>query len=168
MGPFRGVTSMVYVAAVVWVALPVAVSDERVKVACAVPVPFSETVCGELPALSATERVAAKVAADSGVNVTEIVHEAPAATDEPQVLVWEKSPGFAPPMAMLVMESVALLVLESVAVWAVLELPMKMLPKLNDAGVSTAAGAGTAVPVPLSATVCGEPLALSVTVRAAL
>ena len=74
----------------------------------------------------------------------------------------------APPIAMLVMESAAFPVLESVAVWAELELPVWMLPKLNDAGVSTATGAGTAVPVPLSATVCGEPLALSVSVRAAL
>ena len=39
-----------------------------------------------------------------GLNVTLTLHEAPAATLEPQVLVWEKSPL----IAMLVMVSVAL------------------------------------------------------------
>jgi hypothetical protein len=38
--------------------------------AAAVPVPLSAVVCGEPDALSATDRVAAKLAAEAGVNVT--------------------------------------------------------------------------------------------------
>ena len=38
--------------------------------AAAVPVPLSAVVCGEPDALSATESVAEKAAADAGVNVT--------------------------------------------------------------------------------------------------
>lgn len=39
--------------------------------------------------------------------------------------------------------------------------------KLSEAGVNETTGAGSATPVPLSATVCGEPVALSVTETAA-
>lgn len=42
----------------------------RVKVGGGVPVPVRFAVCGEPAALSATERVAVKVAADAGVKVT--------------------------------------------------------------------------------------------------
>ena len=42
----------------------------KVGVTAAVPVPLSAVVCGEPDALSATESVAAKLAADAGVNVT--------------------------------------------------------------------------------------------------
>ena len=58
--------------------------------------------------MSVTESDAVKPAADWGVNVSEIVQLAPAATDEPQVLAWAKSLAFALPMVMLVMESAAL------------------------------------------------------------
>ena len=40
--------------------------------------------------------------------------------------------------------------------------------KVRDVGASDAAGAGAAVPVPVRATECGEPVALSVTVIAAV
>jgi hypothetical protein len=46
------------------------VVELAVKVGAAVPVPLRPVVCGEPEALSATERVAEKVAADAGVNVT--------------------------------------------------------------------------------------------------
>ena len=59
---------------------------------------------------------AAKLTADRGVNVIEIVQEAPAATDDPQVLVWTKPSASAPLMLMLVRASAALPVLERVAV----------------------------------------------------
>ena len=93
---------------------------------------------------------------------------APAASEAPQVLVCAKSAGLAPPIAMLVIESASLPVFFNVAACAALVPPIHTLPKLKEAGVRTATGAGAAVPEPLSATVCGEPLALSVTARAAL
>ena len=40
------------------------------EAAGAVPVPVSDTVCGEPEALSATDRVAEKLAAEAGVKVT--------------------------------------------------------------------------------------------------
>jgi hypothetical protein len=40
------------------------------EAAGAVPVPLSDTVCGEPEALSATESVAEKLAAEAGVKVT--------------------------------------------------------------------------------------------------
>jgi hypothetical protein len=52
-----------------------------------VPVPVNVTVCGEPVALSATETVAEKFAAEAGVNVTEMEQLAPAARELPQVLV---------------------------------------------------------------------------------
>jgi fumarate reductase subunit D len=55
-------------------------------------------------ALSAIVTVPVLVPLALGLNVTLTLHEAPAATLEPQVLVWEKSPL----IAMLVMVSVAL------------------------------------------------------------
>lgn len=58
-----------------------------VKLGGAVPVPLRDTVCGEPLALSAMESVADKAAADAGVNVTEMLQLAPAASELPQLLV---------------------------------------------------------------------------------
>jgi hypothetical protein len=90
-----------------------------VRTACgtsgAVPVPVSVTVCGEPDALSETATVAAKLAADAGVKVTEMVQFPAAASELPQVFAEiAKSPGLVPPSVMLVMASVALPGLESV------------------------------------------------------
>ena len=49
--------------------------------------PLRVVVCGEPAALSATDRVAEKLAAEPGENVTEIAQLAPAASDSPQLLV---------------------------------------------------------------------------------
>jgi len=46
------------------------VGELRVKFGTGVPAPVRLAVCGEPAALSATERVAEKVATDAGVNVT--------------------------------------------------------------------------------------------------
>lgn len=46
------------------------VDELMVKVGGGVPVPLSPVVCGEPEALSATESVAEKLAADAGVKVT--------------------------------------------------------------------------------------------------
>lgn len=49
--------------------------------------PVTVTICGEPVALSATETVAAKLAAEAGMKVTEMEQLAPAASVVPQVLV---------------------------------------------------------------------------------
>ena len=64
-----------------------------------VPVPLSETVCGELGSLSATCRVADSAACVVGVKVTLIVQFAPPARvagEAGQVFVRPKSPAFVP------------------------------------------------------------------------
>jgi hypothetical protein len=128
----------------------------------AVPVPVSATVCGEPLALSATESVAAKLAVEAGVKEIEMVQLEPAASELPQLLVWLKSLGFAPPIVIPEIDSVALPVFLSVAVCAVAVVPVTA-EKLSDDGESEAAGAAGFVPVPLNVTVWGEPLASSAT-----
>jgi hypothetical protein len=53
------------------------------------PVPVSATVCGEAVALSARLSEAESVPAAVGLKVTEIAHEELAASEVPQLLVWE-------------------------------------------------------------------------------
>lgn len=69
----------------------------------AVPVPLKLTVCVPPEALSVAVRVADFDPLLAGVKVKLMVHAAPAATVEPQVLVWLKDDWSVPPMAMLVM-----------------------------------------------------------------
>src|SRR5213593_2958520 len=87
-----------------------------------------------------------------------MVRLAAAATELPQVLVWLKSPL----AAMVVMVKAADPLLVSVTVCAPLAVLINWLPKLRVLGEKVTAGA--VVPVPVSETVCGLPLALSVTV----
>ena len=82
----------------------------------ALPVPLSVTVCGEPVALSATESVAAKLAAEAGVKVMEIEQLALAASELPQVLVWAKSVGLVPVIEMPEMVRAAVPVFLSVTV----------------------------------------------------
>jgi hypothetical protein len=58
----------------------------------ATPVPLRLAVCGLPDALSATESDPVRDPAAVGVNVTLIVQLDPAVTDDPQLLVWLKSP----------------------------------------------------------------------------
>ncbi len=75
----------------------------------AVPVPVRELVCGEPAALSATLRVAVAELTAVGVNVTDMVHEEPAARVVPQVPVpVMKEKAFAPLMLIEVIDSGAL------------------------------------------------------------
>jgi hypothetical protein len=88
-----------------------------------------------------------------------------AASVVPQALVpvaIAKSLGLVPASVMPVMFSVAVPVLDSVATCDALVVPV-VDAKVSVGGVSVAAGAAAAVPVPLSAVVCGEPDALSAT-----
>src|ERR1051326_8684049 len=75
-----------------------------------VPVPDKATVWGLLLASSVIASVPVRVPVAVGVNVTLIVQLAPAKTEVPQVLIWEKSPL----VEMLLMVSVALPLLVSV------------------------------------------------------
>jgi hypothetical protein len=133
---------------------------ETIGAGTAVPVPVSETVCGEPEALSAMESVALKAAADEGVKVIEMRQFEPAASDVPQVLVCEKLLAPVPPRVMAVMLSAALPVLLSVTVCAALETPLVAV-NVNEDGVTEATGARTGVPVPISEIVWGEAAALS-------
>src|SRR4051794_3342819 len=54
------------------------------------PVPDSGTALAD--PLAVTDRVPVRLPAAVGANFTETVHEAPAASDVPHVLVWLKSP----------------------------------------------------------------------------
>jgi hypothetical protein len=126
-------------------------------------VPLKEVICGEPAAESATDIVAEKLAAEPGVNVTAIVHDAPAASDSPQVVVSAKSVAFVPPIVIPEIVSAALPVFDSVTVCALAVPPVTSFPKLIVLGESATTGTAGAVPDPLSVAVCGDPVALSAT-----
>jgi hypothetical protein len=90
------------------------------------------------------------------VNFTEIEQFAPAATDVPQVLVCAKSPD----VAIELRASAACPELANVTVCAALVVPVVCDAKVRLVGEGVAVGVA-ATPVPLSATVCGEPMILS-------
>jgi hypothetical protein len=98
------------------------------------------------------------------LKVTLIVQLAPAATLDPQLLVWAKSLALTPETATLVTPKAALPVLLTVIAWAALVTPMDWLPKVRLDGETLATAA---VPVPQRLTVWGLPLALSVTLSEA-
>jgi hypothetical protein len=104
-----------------------------------VPVPVSVELCGEPAALSATESVAVKLAADAGVKVTEIVHVPSAASVVPQVFAeMAKSVGLDPPSVTPVIVSAPLPGLESVRLCAAAVEPTAVDVKDTLLGVSTA------------------------------
>ena len=132
------------------------------------PVPLSVPVCGDPAALSATLTVALSAVAEPGVNVTAIAQLAPAASVAPQVVVCANDPAFVPPNVMPEIFSVAFPGFESVKLCDALVVATVCAANVSPAGVSTACGAGGAVPVPFRLPVCGEPTALSATFTAAL
>jgi len=97
--------------------------------------------------------------------MTEMVQLEPAATLEPQVLVWVKSLALAPETVMLVTPRAALPVLVTVTDWAELVVPTERLPKARLEGETLAVAE---VPVPERLMVWGLPVALSAMLRAAL
>src|SRR5262245_21022195 len=127
----------------------------------ATPVPLSPTVCGLPAALDEMLTVAVRAPAAVGVNVTEIVQLAPAASVaglSGQLLSWAKSPALAPASPMLEITSGARPEFVNVTLCAALVVPTSWLPKPRLVGDRLTAGV---VPVPLSGTVCGLPTALS-------
>jgi len=98
------------------------------------------------------------------MKVALMVQLLPAARVAPQVVVSAKLAALAPPKTMLPRFNVALPVLVSVTLEAALVVATLVVAKLMLVAESDAAGAS---PVPLNATVCGEPVALSLMERAA-
>ena len=96
----------------------------------AVPVPVRLTVLVTPPAL--TVRVPVRVPVAVGANFTLTVHEPFAAIDEPQVLVWLKSPV----AAMDETAAAEPVGLETVTVWAALVVPVTTEPKLSALGLA--------------------------------
>jgi len=134
------------------------------------PVPLSGAVCGLPDALSVIVRLALRVPVADGENVTEAVHDAPAASVPPHVFVCAKSAAFEPETAMLVIVNAALPEFVSVKGFDELDVPTCCEPKLRLVGDRVTAGAGgggALAPVPDSARVCGLPEALSATLTLA-
>jgi hypothetical protein len=128
-------------------------------------VPVRAAECGEPEALSATEIAAVRAAADAGVNVTVMGQLAPAASEAPQLLVWPKLLALVPVTEILVMVRGAVPGFESVMGSGVAAVLTSVAGNASGFGLSTACGA---IPVPLRAAVCGEPVALSVMESVAL
>ncbi len=125
-----------------------------------------------LKVLSVTVRVAERAPVAVGEKVTLTLQVASGATEPEvgQVLVEkEKSPALAPLRAMLEMFRVTVvLVSVRTEVLAGLVVPITTVPKLCEAGTRVAVAVPPPlVPVPLRATVCDPPVALSVTVSVA-
>jgi hypothetical protein len=110
--------------------------------------------------LSVTVNVPVRAPAAVGVKVTEIAQLAPAPTEEPHVFVSAKSPE----AAICVTARAAAPPFDKVTTCAALVLPVIWLLKVSMAGLSEACGA-SATPVPLKVDECGDPEALSVTVK---
>src|SRR5271155_5678380 len=92
------------------------------------------------------------------------VQLAATASELPQVVaVFGKSPASVPVTVMLVIVIAVVPTFFSVTILTALVTPTPNVPKLSDVGVSSAV-----VPVPLNATCCGLPAALSVNVKFAL
>lgn len=115
------------------------------KLGAAIPVPLNATVCGEVLALSATERDAVKLAAETGVKVTDIEQLVPGASVAPQVLVWPKSLGFAPVMEMPVIFSTEPPAFESEIFCAALVVPACVDGKLTEVGLKVTCGAAALI-----------------------
>jgi hypothetical protein len=136
------------------VILPAELDSEKLADA---PVPVREMLCGLPEALSVTLMLPVRVPDAVGVNVTLITQFAPAASELPQVLASAKSPVAEIPVIVsaafpVLLNVTACLLLVELTVW---------FPNANDPGCRLAPGVGVVTPVPVSATVCGLPEALS-------
>jgi hypothetical protein len=91
-----------------------------------------------------TRRLALRDPATAGVKITLIVQFDPIAREELQLFVCEKSPGFVPVIAMLVMFRAAVPVFDSVTARAVLGLPTVTEPNETEVGENCTTGANGA------------------------
>src|ERR1017187_1271156 len=130
--------------------------------AAAAPVPIRVTVCGEPVALSAMDSEAVNAPAAAGLNSTETVQVAAAASDVPQVVAdLRKDVAFVPVMVSDVSVKAAVPEFLTVTTCAAVVTPTVVDAKVRLVGVRVTAGPAAAVPVPVRATVCGDPVALS-------
>jgi hypothetical protein len=139
----------------------VKVSEVGDTVTAEMPVPLRLTVCGLPAALSVIVTSPVLGPSAVGVNRTLMVQLEPAARVAPQVVVREKSLALAPVITMLEMVKTALPMFLTVTELAALVVPTRRLAKAIDVRERLTAGA---TPVPVRATVCGLPAALSFTV----
>jgi hypothetical protein len=116
--------------------LEVPVSAQPVVLVEAMPAPLRRAECGEPEALSVILTVPLRLPTTAGVKLTEIVQLLPAATVEPHVLVWAKSPD----TSMRVTVSAAVPSFDSVSSWLTLAVPRDWLAKLSTAGLREACG----------------------------
>jgi hypothetical protein len=133
-----------------------------------VAIPVSEAVCGLPIALSVIETEALRLPVAIGLKTTVTVQVALCATDVPQVLVSLKSPEFVPVMLIEVILSEELPVLDRVIAWLALAVPTVCEANIRLVGARLTFGAVEALPVPVSGTDCGLPVALSATDRLAV
>ena len=145
-------------------AVVLAVQD---SITSCVPEPESDTDCGLPLALSVMLSAAVRVPLAAGVNKIAMVQVPPAATAGLQVSTSVKSPASAPVKAMLEMLKLAPPVLLSVTTCEELTMSTASFPKDRVVGESLAAALALP-PVPERLTLCGLPVALSVTVTAAV
>jgi hypothetical protein len=122
------------------------------------PVPVRDAVCGLLPRLSAMLTEAWRIPVAVGENFTRIVQMAFCANVPGQLLVSEKSPGSAPTRVMPLIVKLVLPVFVIVMLCALLVAPRAWLAKVRIEGVRLTCPES---PVPVRATDCGLPLALS-------
>ena len=122
-----------------------------------VPVPLSATLCGLSEALSAICNVACRTPTALGVNVIPSMQLAFAATAAVHVLVdTAKSPAFAPATVVAVMFNAAVPSFVTVNTTGALAVFCTVFGNnTGPAGVIVTAGPACAVPVPVSARVCG-------------
>jgi len=133
-----------------------------VGVVAAVPVPVSLTNCGEPVALSAIERAAVSVPAAAGLNSTETVQVAPTASEVPQVVAdFRNDVALVPVIVSEVIVMAAVPLFFTVTTCATVLDPTVVEANVRLAGDSVTTGAVAAAPVPVSVTLCGEPVALS-------
>jgi hypothetical protein len=111
-------------------------------------------------------KVAEKEPAAAGLNATYTVQLAPPASVAPQVFSASKSVGLVPASAIDVSVRVAVPELVSVTGIAAEVVPCVVVGKARLVTLSLTEGA--AVPVPVRATFCGDPLAVSVTLSVAV
>jgi hypothetical protein len=103
-----------------WLEKPRLLGEKLTPLVVLAPVPERLTAWGLPEALSVTTMDAARLPLAEGVKVTLMVQLAPAATLDPQLLVWAKSPALVPETAMLVMLKATLPELVRMTVLAVL------------------------------------------------
>ena len=94
--------------------------------------------------MSVTRRLPLLDPAAAGVKMTLMVQFAPTASDVPQLLVCEKSPGLVPANVILVMDRAAVPIFDSVTARALLGVPTVTEPKATDVGDSCTSGAKAA------------------------